>query len=163
MLYILSQFTGQKHVFTAKIVNSCLRLSSSAVTLDEQGRSTYKQTNRLGQIFYCIKTEGAVCFLCFRNVEADVALRSTAAVFTYCRSRGLFAGISLEGSYLIERKETNRKCVQKNQNTCYFFLHPCGNFIESSGNEFLCVSGLQVLLQRHPCIGHFERRCGASE
>uniref|UniRef100_A0A3Q3WID4 SH3 domain-containing YSC84-like protein 1 n=1 Tax=Mola mola TaxID=94237 RepID=A0A3Q3WID4_MOLML len=43
-----------------------------------------------------------------RNVEADVALRSTAAVFTYCRSRGLFAGISLEGSYLIERKETNR-------------------------------------------------------
>uniref|UniRef100_A0A3P8W6L1 SH3 domain-containing YSC84-like protein 1 n=1 Tax=Cynoglossus semilaevis TaxID=244447 RepID=A0A3P8W6L1_CYNSE len=44
-----------------------------------------------------------------RNVEADVALRNTAAVFTYCRSRGLFAGISLEGSYLIERKETNRK------------------------------------------------------
>ncbi|KAI3366185.1 hypothetical protein L3Q82_010016, partial [Scortum barcoo] len=44
-----------------------------------------------------------------RNVEADVALRSTAAVFTYCKSRGLFAGISLEGSYLIERKETNRK------------------------------------------------------
>ncbi|KAM9766971.1 SH3 domain-containing YSC84-like protein 1 isoform 2-T2 [Menidia menidia] len=44
-----------------------------------------------------------------RNVEADVALRSPAAVFTYCRSRGLFAGISLEGSYLMERKETNRK------------------------------------------------------
>uniref|UniRef100_H3CM75 SH3 domain-containing YSC84-like protein 1 n=1 Tax=Tetraodon nigroviridis TaxID=99883 RepID=H3CM75_TETNG len=44
-----------------------------------------------------------------RNVEADVALRSTAAVFTYCRSRGLFAGISLEGSYLMERKDTNRK------------------------------------------------------
>ncbi|KAM8872195.1 SH3 domain-containing YSC84-like protein 1 isoform 2-T2 [Synchiropus picturatus] len=44
-----------------------------------------------------------------RNVEADVAVRSTAAVFTYCRSRGLFAGISLEGSYLVERKETNRK------------------------------------------------------
>ncbi|KAF7651548.1 hypothetical protein LDENG_00109270 [Lucifuga dentata] len=44
-----------------------------------------------------------------RNVEADVALRSTAAIFTYCKSRGLFAGVSLEGSYLIERKETNRK------------------------------------------------------
>ncbi|CAL9698500.1 unnamed protein product [Knipowitschia caucasica] len=44
-----------------------------------------------------------------RNVEADVALRSPAAVFTYCKSRGLFAGISLEGSYLIERKDTNRK------------------------------------------------------
>ncbi|RVE75176.1 hypothetical protein OJAV_G00014140 [Oryzias javanicus] len=48
-----------------------------------------------------------------RNVEADVALRSTAAVFTYCRSRGLFAGISLEGSYLIERKDTNRKFYRR--------------------------------------------------
>uniref|UniRef100_A0A3Q3N2L0 SH3 and SYLF domain containing 1 n=1 Tax=Mastacembelus armatus TaxID=205130 RepID=A0A3Q3N2L0_9TELE len=48
-----------------------------------------------------------------RNVEADVAIRNTAAVFTYCRSRGLFAGISLEGSYLIERKETNRKFYSK--------------------------------------------------
>ncbi|XP_038865161.1 SH3 domain-containing YSC84-like protein 1 isoform X2 [Salvelinus namaycush] len=44
-----------------------------------------------------------------RNLEADVALRSTAAVFTYCKSRGLFAGVSLEGSCLIERKDTNRK------------------------------------------------------
>nr|XP_033472227.1 SH3 domain-containing YSC84-like protein 1 [Epinephelus lanceolatus] len=43
------------------------------------------------------------------NVEADVAIRSPAAVFTYCRSKGLFAGISLEGSGLIERKDTNRK------------------------------------------------------
>ncbi|XP_012638708.2 SH3 domain-containing YSC84-like protein 1 isoform X1 [Microcebus murinus] len=44
-----------------------------------------------------------------RNLEGNVALRSSAAVFTYCRSRGLFAGVSLEGSCLIERKETNRK------------------------------------------------------
>ncbi|XP_004686151.2 PREDICTED: SH3 domain-containing YSC84-like protein 1 [Condylura cristata] len=44
-----------------------------------------------------------------RNLEADVALRSSAAVFTYCKSRGLFAGLSLEGSCLIERKEANRK------------------------------------------------------
>ncbi|KAL3045452.1 hypothetical protein OYC64_013678 [Pagothenia borchgrevinki] len=44
-----------------------------------------------------------------RNVEADVSIRSPAAVFTYCHSRGLFAGISLEGSGLIERKDTNRK------------------------------------------------------
>ncbi|XP_031436566.1 SH3 domain-containing YSC84-like protein 1 [Clupea harengus] len=44
-----------------------------------------------------------------RNLEADVALRSTAAVFSYCKSRGLYAGVSLEGSYLMERKETNRK------------------------------------------------------
>ncbi|XP_019607558.2 SH3 domain-containing YSC84-like protein 1 isoform X2 [Rhinolophus sinicus] len=44
-----------------------------------------------------------------RNLEGNVALRSSAAVFTYCKSRGLFAGLSLEGSCLIERKETNRK------------------------------------------------------
>nr|XP_035928606.1 SH3 domain-containing YSC84-like protein 1 isoform X2 [Halichoerus grypus] len=44
-----------------------------------------------------------------RNLEGNVALRSPTAVFTYCKSRGLFAGISLEGSCLIERKETNRK------------------------------------------------------
>ncbi|XP_061643062.1 SH3 domain-containing YSC84-like protein 1 isoform X4 [Phyllopteryx taeniolatus] len=44
-----------------------------------------------------------------RNVEADVTLRKMAAVYTYCKSRGLFAGLSLEGSYLIERKDTNRK------------------------------------------------------
>ncbi|XP_032722637.1 SH3 domain-containing YSC84-like protein 1 [Lontra canadensis] len=44
-----------------------------------------------------------------RNLEGNVALRSSAAVFTYCKSRGLFAGVSLEGSCLIERKDTNRK------------------------------------------------------
>ncbi|KAE8604950.1 hypothetical protein XENTR_v10014907 [Xenopus tropicalis] len=44
-----------------------------------------------------------------RNLEGDVAIRSSAAVYTYCKSRGLFAGISLEGSGLIERKDTNRK------------------------------------------------------
>lgn len=44
-----------------------------------------------------------------RNLEGNVALRSSAAAFTYCKSRGLFAGISLEGSCLIERKEANRK------------------------------------------------------
>lgn len=44
-----------------------------------------------------------------RNLEADVAVRSTAAVYSYCKSRGLYAGVSLVGSYLIERKDTNRK------------------------------------------------------
>uniref|UniRef100_F6XJ09 SH3 domain-containing YSC84-like protein 1 n=3 Tax=Monodelphis domestica TaxID=13616 RepID=F6XJ09_MONDO len=44
-----------------------------------------------------------------RNLEGNVAIRSSAAVYTYCKSRGLFAGVSLEGSCLIERKETNRK------------------------------------------------------
>uniref|UniRef100_A0A8C4Q289 Regulator of chromosome condensation 1 n=1 Tax=Eptatretus burgeri TaxID=7764 RepID=A0A8C4Q289_EPTBU len=44
-----------------------------------------------------------------RAVEADVAMRRTAAMFTYCRSRGLFAGISLEGAYLFQRKDANQK------------------------------------------------------
>ena len=44
-----------------------------------------------------------------RNLEADVALRSTAAIYTYSKTRGLFAGISVEGSGLIERKDTNKK------------------------------------------------------
>lgn len=64
-------------------------------------------------------------FLTVRNLEADVALRSTAAVFTYCISRGLFAGISLEGSYLIERKETNRKYGDQHLTACwvsFFFM-----------------------------------------
>lgn len=90
-----------------------------------------------------------------RNVEADVALRSTAAVFTYCRSRGLFAGISLEGSYLIERKDTNRKCV---------WSQALGG-LEWSRRPWPPCSGVshpQVLLQRHPCVRHLERRCGAA-
>ncbi|XP_025944118.1 SH3 domain-containing YSC84-like protein 1 [Apteryx rowi] len=47
-----------------------------------------------------------------RNLEGDVALRSSAAVYTYCKSRGLFAGVSLEGTCLIERKETNRNLLR---------------------------------------------------
>lgn len=44
-----------------------------------------------------------------RNLEADVAIRSPAAVYTYSKSKGLFAGISLEGTVLIERKGANEK------------------------------------------------------
>ncbi|XP_014678112.1 PREDICTED: SH3 domain-containing YSC84-like protein 1 [Priapulus caudatus] len=44
-----------------------------------------------------------------RNVEGDVALRNTAAVYTYSRSKDLFLGISLEGSMLVERKDCNEK------------------------------------------------------
>lgn len=97
--------------------------------------------------------------LSLRNVEADVAIRSTAAVFTYCRSRGLFAGISLEGSGLIERKETNRKYVQ---NLC---LNAHLHSPSLCSKRCLCEHGsiwLQVLLPRHPCVGHFERRRGAA-
>ncbi|XP_065192784.1 SH3 domain-containing YSC84-like protein 1 [Sycon ciliatum] len=48
-----------------------------------------------------------------RNAEADVAIRSPAAIYTYSRTQGLFAGISLEGSGIFERKEANRKMYQK--------------------------------------------------
>uniref|UniRef100_A0A8C1DCJ3 SH3 and SYLF domain containing 1 n=1 Tax=Cyprinus carpio carpio TaxID=630221 RepID=A0A8C1DCJ3_CYPCA len=37
-----------------------------------------------------------------RDLEADVAFHSTAAVYSYSKSRGLYAGVSLGGSYLIE-------------------------------------------------------------
>lgn len=44
-----------------------------------------------------------------RNVEGDVAVRSPAAIYTYSKTKGIFAGISVEGSALIERKDANRK------------------------------------------------------
>lgn len=72
-------------------------------------------------------------------MEADVALRSTAAVFTYCRSRGLFAGISLEGSYLIERKETNRKCVQKKNKIPAISFYILVGILKSHLEMIFCV------------------------
>ena len=48
-----------------------------------------------------------------RNLEADVAVRSPAAIYTYSKTKGLFAGISVEGSALIERKDANKKYVIK--------------------------------------------------
>ena len=44
-----------------------------------------------------------------RNAEASVSARSVASVYSYSKSKGLFGGISLEASTLIERKETNHK------------------------------------------------------
>ncbi len=38
----------------------------------------------------------------------QTAIRDPAPLFTYSRSKGLFAGISLEGTVLVERKETNK-------------------------------------------------------
>ena len=46
-----------------------------------------------------------------RNLEGDVSLRSPAAIYTYSKTKGLFAGISIEGSGLIERKDANKKLV----------------------------------------------------
>jgi SH3 domain-containing YSC84-like protein 1 len=42
-----------------------------------------------------------------RDMAADVL--PTAAVYTYSRSQGLFAGVSLEGTVLISRDDTNRE------------------------------------------------------
>lgn len=50
-----------------------------------------------------------------RNAEvAGSASRSSvAAIFSYSKTKGLFAGVSLEGSVLIERREANRKFYGK--------------------------------------------------
>ena len=60
-----------------------------------------------------------------RNLEADVAVRSTAAIFTYSKTRGIFAGISVEGSGLIERKDANRKQVDNVWFMHEYFSLPC--------------------------------------
>jgi hypothetical protein len=46
-----------------------------------------------------------------RNAEAAGAasLRSVAGIFSYSKTKGLFAGVSLEGSVIIERKDANAK------------------------------------------------------
>lgn len=42
------------------------------------------------------------------GAAVNLAVRDPAPLFTYSRSKGLFAGISLEGTVLVERKETNK-------------------------------------------------------
>lgn len=46
-----------------------------------------------------------------RNAEAagSASLKSVAAIFAYSKTKGLFAGVSLEGSALIERRDANKK------------------------------------------------------
>lgn len=46
-----------------------------------------------------------------RNAEAAGAasLKSVAGVFSYSKTKGLFAGVSIEGSVLIERRDANEK------------------------------------------------------
>ncbi|KAI9803602.1 MAG: hypothetical protein M1825_001945 [Sarcosagium campestre] len=47
-----------------------------------------------------------------RNAEAagTASLKGVAAVFAYSKTKGLFAGVSLEGSGLVERSDANQKC-----------------------------------------------------
>ncbi|GMM33772.1 Lsb3 protein [Saccharomycopsis crataegensis] len=46
-----------------------------------------------------------------RNAEAagTASLKSAAAIFSYSKTKGLFAGVSLEGSVIVERRDANRK------------------------------------------------------
>eukprot|EP01135_Chromosphaera_perkinsii_P004257 Nk52_evm9s273 gene=Nk52_evmTU9s273 len=44
-----------------------------------------------------------------RNAEAATTLNTVAAVYTYSKTKGLFAGISLEGSGIIQRPDANKK------------------------------------------------------
>ncbi|KAJ1957410.1 hypothetical protein GGI12_005033, partial [Dipsacomyces acuminosporus] len=44
-----------------------------------------------------------------RSAEASGAIRNVAPVFSYSKSKGLFAGVSLEGSVILERKDANAK------------------------------------------------------
>lgn len=46
-----------------------------------------------------------------RNAEASgsASHKGVAAVFSYSKTRGLFAGVSLEGSVLVERRDANQK------------------------------------------------------
>lgn len=46
-----------------------------------------------------------------RNAEAaaSASMGGVAAVFSYSKTKGLFAGVSVEGSVIIERREANRK------------------------------------------------------
>ncbi|KAI8055004.1 hypothetical protein BDF22DRAFT_674811 [Syncephalis plumigaleata] len=44
-----------------------------------------------------------------RNAEAAATVGNLAAIFSYSKTKGLFAGISLEGSAIIERKDANAK------------------------------------------------------
>jgi hypothetical protein len=44
-----------------------------------------------------------------RNAEAAAAVGHIAAIYSYSKTKGLFAGISVEGSVIIERKDANEK------------------------------------------------------
>ncbi|KAG8629326.1 hypothetical protein KVT40_003191 [Elsinoe batatas] len=50
-----------------------------------------------------------------RNAEAAGAasLKSVSGIFAYSKTKGLFAGVSLEGSVIIERKDANEKLYNR--------------------------------------------------
>lgn len=50
-----------------------------------------------------------------RNAEAagTASLKGVAGIFSYSKTKGLFAGVSLEGSVLIERRDANEKMYNR--------------------------------------------------
>jgi lipid-binding SYLF domain-containing protein len=50
-----------------------------------------------------------------RNAEAagSASLKGVAGIFAYSKTKGLFAGVSLEGSAIIERKDANEKLYNR--------------------------------------------------
>ncbi|KAJ3190397.1 hypothetical protein HDU85_000693 [Gaertneriomyces sp. JEL0708] len=48
-----------------------------------------------------------------RNAEAAGTVGNLAAIYSYSKTRGLFAGVSLEGSVIVERKDANATFYQK--------------------------------------------------
>ncbi|KAJ1651221.1 hypothetical protein IWQ61_008167 [Dispira simplex] len=44
-----------------------------------------------------------------RNAEGNVAVGHAAPIYSYSKTRGLFAGVSIEGTVIIERKDANAK------------------------------------------------------
>eukprot|EP01100_Stratorugosa_tubuloviscum_P009795 TRINITY_DN411_c0_g1_i2.p1 TRINITY_DN411_c0_g1~~TRINITY_DN411_c0_g1_i2.p1 ORF type:complete len:447 (-),score=260.76 TRINITY_DN411_c0_g1_i2:77-1417(-) len=48
-----------------------------------------------------------------RNAEASGTAQNIAAIYSYSRTRGLFAGVSLEGSVVIERQDANKHFYKK--------------------------------------------------
>ncbi|KAF3917916.1 hypothetical protein ABW20_dc0108900 [Dactylellina cionopaga] len=51
-----------------------------------------------------------------RNAEASGAasLKGVAGIFSYSKTKGLFAGVSLEGSVIVERRDANKKLYGPN-------------------------------------------------
>lgn len=59
-----------------------------------------------------------------RNAElaGTASLKAVAPIFAYSKTKGLFAGVSLEGSAIMERREANRKFYGDNCKARYILL-----------------------------------------
>lgn len=45
-----------------------------------------------------------------RDLEVDLAIKSTAAMYTYAKAKGFYVGINLGGTLVLERRKANQKC-----------------------------------------------------